>query len=180
MRKLWIMLLLLFLCGIISGDFIAESLKEDGVLLGIEVYKEYAYSKLRYEEIFWQILFERCKYLMIVMLFILTPLKRIIPLLLMGISTYMLGFFIMSNMISMGVVGLLIALVTFLPLLLFYGGMVLILTREKNRATLRQGKKVAIKALSIVLSGMLFVAGCVVEALVGVYLVPWMIRLSLI
>jgi hypothetical protein len=35
MKKIWIMLLLLFLCGIISGDFIAESLKEDGVLLGI-------------------------------------------------------------------------------------------------------------------------------------------------
>jgi hypothetical protein len=180
MKKIWIMLLLLFLCGIISGDFIAESLKEDGVLLGIEVYKEYAYAKPLFEVIFWQILFERCKCLMIVVILILTPLKKIIPLILIGLAAFILGFFIMSNMISLGAVGLLIAIVTFLPQLLFYGGMTLILYRGHGRHKLRQGEKIAFRTLTIVVAMMLFVAGCMVECLVGVHLIPWMIRLSLI
>lgn len=180
MKKIWIMLLLLFLCGIISGDLIAESLKKDGVILGIEVYKEYAYSKPVFEEIFWQILFERCKYLIIAVILIMTPLKKMIPLILIGLATFMLGFFTMSNMISLGAVGLLIAIVTFLPQLLFYGGMVLILYQRQSRHKLRQGEKLAFRTLSIVLAMMLFAAGCVVESLVGVYLIPWMIRLSLI
>ena len=180
MKKIWIMLLLLFLCGIISGDLIAESLKEDGVLLGIEVYKEYAHSKPLFEEIFWQILFERCKCLMIAGILIMTPLKKAIPLILMGVATFMLGFFTMSNMISLGAVGLLIAIVTFLPQLFFYGGMVLILYGGQDRRKLRQGEKIAFRTLSTVLAIMLFVAGCVVESLMGVHLIPWMIRLSLV
>ena len=180
MRKIWIMLLLLFICGMISGNFIAESLKEEGVLLGMEVYKEYAFAKPVFEEVFWQILFERCKCLLIVALFLLTPLRRMIPLILVSIATFMLGFFLMSNMISIGVVGLLISIVTFLPQLFFYGGIVLLLFHAQERSTLRQGKKMAFHTMKITLSIMLFVAGCMVESLLGVYMSPWMIRLSLI
>lgn len=180
MKKIWIMLLLLFLCGMISGDLIAESIKEDGVLLGIEVYKEYAYSKPVFEEVFWQILFERCKCLMIVTILIMTPLRKVIPLVLIGVAVFMLGFFTMSNLISLGAVGLLIAIVTFLPQLLFYGGMVLVFIGREERKKLRSGEKIAFRTLTILLVMMLFVAGCVVESLVGVHLIPWMIRLSLI
>ena len=180
MKKIFIMLLLLFLCGIISGDFIAESLKEDGVLLGIEVYKEYAYSKPIFEEIFWQILFERCKCLMIVGILIMTPIRKVIPLVLVGIAVFILGFFTMSNIISLGVVGLLIAIATFLSQFLFYGGMVFVIYGRGGRRKLRQGEKIALRTLTIVLAMMLFVAGCVVESLVGVHLIPWMIRLSLV
>ncbi len=180
MRKILIMLLLLFLCGMISGDLIAESLKEDGVLLGIEVYKDYAYSKPVFEESFWQIFFERCKCLICVVILVLTPLKKIIPLILTGTAVFMLGFFTMSNLISLGVVGLLIAITTFLPQLLFYGGMVLCLYRGQGVRNFRQGERKAFRTLSVVLAMMLFAAGCVVECLVGVHLIPWMIRLSLI
>ena len=180
MRKIWIMLLLLFLCGMISGDFIAESLKEESVLLGMDVYKEYAYSKLVFEEIFWQILFERCKCLIIIVVLVLTPFRKILPLLLIGAVTFMLGFFIMSNMIGIGGVGLLISIVTFIPMLIFYGGMALLLLRGRDRTTLRQGRKMAFRVMTVVLSVLFFGAGCIVESLVGVYLVPWMIRLRLI
>ena len=180
MKKILIMLLLLFLCGMISGDIITESLKKEGVLLGIDVYKEYAYSKPMFEEIFWQILFERCKCLIFVLILVMTPFKRIIPLILTGAAVFMLGFFTMSNLISLGVVGLLIAIITFLPQLLFYGGMILTLYRGQGLRKFRKGEKMAFHMMSVILAIMLFVAGCVVECLVGVHLIPWMIRLSLI
>ena len=180
MKKIIIMLLLLFLCGMISGDLIAESIQKESVLIGMEVYKEYAYSKPLFEEIIWQIFFERCKCLSIIVILILTPMKKILPVLLMGGATFLWGFFTMSNLISLGVVGLFIAIITFLPQLIFYGGMLFLLYRSQNLRTFRQGEKIASTTATGVVCVMLFLAGCVVETLVGVHLIPWMIRLSLI
>ena len=180
MKKILIMLLLLFLCGMISGDMITESLKGNNVLIGLDAYKVYAYSKPLFEEIFWQVLFERCKCLVFIIILVLTPLKRMIPGILSGIASFMLGFFTMSNMIGLGAVGLLVAIVTFLPQLLFYGGMLFTLYRGRGVRKFRHGEKLAYHTVSMVLAFMLFVSGCVVESLVGVYVTPWMIRLSLI
>ena len=80
MKKIIIMLLLLFLCGMISGDIITGDLKEESALLGMEVYKEYAYSKPQFETVFWQLLFERCKILIFIIILALTPLRNHLPL----------------------------------------------------------------------------------------------------
>ena len=174
------MLLLLFLCGMISGDIIAGDLKEDSVILGLEVYKEYAYSKPKFELVFWQIFFERCKCLGFVAILAITPLREKLPVVLTGIYVFAMGFFTMSSLISLGAVGLLVALFVFLPQIVFYGGMLLVLYRGHTSRRFRQGEKVAFYAIRILLILLLFAAGCVVECLVGVHFIPWMIRLSLV
>jgi hypothetical protein len=45
----------------ISGDIITGDLKEESALLGMDIYKGYAYSKPQFEAVLWQILFERFK-----------------------------------------------------------------------------------------------------------------------
>lgn len=180
MKKILIMLLLLFLCGMISGDIIVGDLKEENVVLGMEVYKNYAYSKREFETVFWQILFERCKCLIFVVILALTPLRSKLPLVLVGIFTFTMGFFTMSNLISLGAVGLLVSLSIFLPQLIFYGGTIFAFYRGQEIRRFRQGEKLIFHALSFVLALLLFVAGCVVECLIGVHFIPWMIRLSLI
>lgn len=180
MKKILIMLLLLFLCGMISGDIIAGDLKEDSVILGLEVYKEYAYSKPKFEAAFWQIFFERCKSLGFVVILAITPLRDKLPVVLTGIYVFATGFFTMSSLISLGAVGLLVALFVFLPQILFYGGMLLVLYRGSRNRRFRQGEKLVFHAVSILLVLLLFIVGCIAECLIGVHLIPWIIRLSLI
>jgi hypothetical protein len=110
----------------------------------------------------------------------LTPLRKQLPLVLSGLFVFAMGFFIMSNLISLGAVGLLVSLSIFLPQLVFYGGIILLLYRELNVRRFRQGEKIAFRAVSLVLAVLLFLTGCVVECLIGVHLIPWMIRLSLV
>ena len=180
MKKIIIMLLLLLICGMISGDIITGDLKEESALLGMDIYKEYAYSKPEFEPVFWQILFERFKILILIVVLALTPLRKHLPLVLSGIFVFAIGFFVMSNLISLGAVGLLVSLSVFLPQLIFYGGIIILLYRELNVRRFRQGEKIAFRAMFLVLSILLFLTGCVVECLIGVHLIPWMIRLSLV
>lgn len=180
MKKIIIVMLLLFLCGMIAGDWIVGNLKQDEVILGLDVYKEYAYSKPVFEDVFWQIFLERCKCLLFVLILLMTPLKKIMPLILVGGATFMMGFFTMSNLVSLGGVGFLIAIATFLPQVVFYGGMMAVLSRGKETYTYHKGRKMASHTLSIILSAILFLAGCIVECLMGVHFIPWIIRLSLI
>ena len=180
MKKFLIMLLLLFLCGLISGDVVTTGLKEESYILGIEVYKEYANTKQEFDDVFWQVLFERCKVLCFSILLFLTPVRERLPLLLAGLLAFCMGFFTMSNIISLGIVGLLVALAIFLPIILFYGGIMLILYGRRNDRRYHQGEKILYYGITCLLTFLLFVTGCIIETMIGIHLIPWMIRLSLI
>ena len=61
MKKFLIVLIIIFICGILSADVCLNEIKESEVLVGIDFYKEYANAKLAYKDVFWNNLYERIK-----------------------------------------------------------------------------------------------------------------------
>ena len=164
----------------ICANVATKGLAQEGVLFDEEFYKGYAKDSLAFETVFWQILIQRCKWLLRVIILSMTPLKKWLPNVLVIGAIFVMGFFLMCNAMAMAGVGFLVAVVTFVPQVVCYGGMgvLLFLGQEQNiRST---AKKVGVRTLSIVVVTLLFLLGSVLESLVSVHLVPWMIRLSMI
>ena len=180
MKRLVIVLLIVFLCGMICANVVTKGLAQEGVLLDEEFYKEYAVDKLVFETIFWQILIQRCKGLIRIIVLSLTPLKKWMPPILCIGATFVMGFFLMCNTMAMAGVGFLSAIATFIPMVGCYGGMGILLYRGQEHNIRNKVQKVGVKTLSIMVATLLFVLGCVLESLVSVHLIPWMIRLSMI
>ena len=59
MKKFLIVLIIIFICGILSADVCLKQMKESDVLLGIDFYEQYATSKLEFKNVFWNILYQR-------------------------------------------------------------------------------------------------------------------------
>ena len=180
MKRLVIVLLIFFLCGMICANVVTKGLVQEGVLFDEEFYKGYAKGALSFETVFWQILLQRCRGLFGVILLSLTPLKKWMPPILVVGATFVMGFFLMCNTMVMAGVGFLVALVTFLPLAACYGGMGVLLLRGQEQKIRPMSKKVGVRSLKIVVAILLFLLGSVLESLVSVHLVPWMIRLSMV
>lgn len=180
MKKITIFLLLLFLGGLIIGDMITVELNKESQVLGIDVYKEYAYSKMKFETVFWQVFFERGKLFLIFILLAFTRLKNKLPLIILFVFTFCMGFFTMSNIISLGAVGLFVSMFVFVPQILFYGGVIVCFYMRQNTRSFYQKGKILRDFILFALLILLFVTGCIVEGLMGIHVIPWVIRLSLI
>ena len=85
MKKFLLMLLVLFICGIISADLCIEKLVNSNALLDIEMYEGYANANLAFKDVVWNILYERAKLVIILILLCFTPIKDKISVLLISI-----------------------------------------------------------------------------------------------
>ena len=180
MRKFFLILIIIFICGILSADICLKEIRESDVFIGVEFFQQYAMSKLVFRDVIWTVLYERIRMLTGVLLLCFTPIKKRLGIIVAPTFSFVWGFYLMSCIVSLGVAGLVVGLASVLPHGIFYGAVI--------RIMLHQGtvRKYHLKNQMIWTTGrgifmfLLFITACVIETLVGVHFIPWVIRLSLI
>ena len=180
MKKFLIILIILFICGILSADVCLRQIKDSSVLVGLDFYKQFANAKLVFKDVFWNIFYERVKLVGILILFCFTPIKEKLGVIIMPVFSFIWGFFLMSCILEIGVAGLVVGLASVIPHGLFYGAvLVTVLSRRFSRGYHPRTNLVS-NAVIYMLLLLMFVTGCVLESLVSVHFIPWVIRLSLV
>lgn len=180
MKKFLIVLIIIFICGILSADVCLSHIKDSEVFMDLDFYKEYANTKLAFKDVFWNILYERIKLFGVLLLLCFTPIKEKIMAVLIPLFSFIWGFYLMSCIIELGIAGLVVGLASVLPHGLFYGGVIGLLFAKRRNRNYHVKNRIAINIGMYILMLLLFVTACIIESLVGTHFVPWVIRLSLI
>lgn len=180
MKKIILTLLILFVCGMFAADICIQNLVEQNIILSMEVFKEYAYSKIGFKDVIWNMIYDRTKQFLCLLLLRITPLREYIPLIILGILFFCLGFFTMSCVLAIGFVGIVVGLASILPHGLFYAGAYLMIDRKRRVQNFKHYQDIAKGSITYVLMILFFITGCVIECVMGVHFVPWIIRLSFI
>lgn len=180
MKKFLIVLIIIFICGLLSADVVLLQMKESSVVVGKEFYEQYANTKQVFKEVFWNVLYERIKLFAVLILFCFTPIKDRISPFLGVLFSFSWGFFLMSCIIELGVAGLVIGLASVLPHGILYGVVIVFLLNYKRARSVYMKNRIIIYLMMGIILLLLFLTGCVVESLVGTHFIPWVIRLSLV
>ena len=180
MKKFLIILIIIFICGVLSADTCLKQMKESDVLLGIEFYEQYANEGLKFKYVFWNIFYERMKALVLVLLLCFTPLKeRLGSIIALGFSFFW-GFYCMSCIVELGVAGLVVGLASVIPHGLLYASGIALLLSKRREKRLHYKNNSVMHVVQYMILILLFVTACVIESLVGIHFIPWVIRLSFI
>lgn len=180
MKKFLIILIVIFICGILSADICMQQIKESTAFVGIEGYKQYASANLAFQQVFWNVMYERAKLLGIVVLLCFTPLKERMGYFLGVLFSFIWGFFLMSCIVELGVAGLVVGLASVLPHGILYGAAIGLLLSGGRVRRYQHKNQVARKIGAYLFVILLFITACVIESLIGTHFIPWVIRLSLI
>lgn len=179
MKKFLIVLIILFICGVLSADVCLKQMEET-TLIGREVYEQYANTKQGFQQVFWNVFYERIKLLGVVLLLFLTPIKERVGMILGPIFCFVWGFFLMSCIIELGFVGVIVGLASVLPHGYLYGQGLWFLLRKSRAKTYLARERLMLHILSYLGLVLLFLSGCILETLMGSSFIPWVIRLSMI
>lgn len=180
MKKFLIVLIIIFICGILSADVCLKQIEDSAVVVGLDCYKQYANAKFAFKDVFWNIMYERIKLFSVLLLLCFTPLKKKLGVILLAVFSFVWGFFLMSSIIELGAAGLVVGLASVLPHGILYGIVIgLVLNRSRTR-TLHTRNRIAIHVVLYILLVLLFLTGCILESLVGTHFIPWVIRLGFI
>lgn len=180
MKKSFFMLIILFICGIVSADVCMNIIKESSALIDLEMYKGYANAKLVYQDVVWNILYERLKLFALLFLLCFTPIREKLSVILVSVFSFIWGFYMMSCILELGMAGVVIGIAAVLPHGLFYGALIFMILGEQNIHNYHYKGKVAFNIVTGIVLFLLFVTGCVMESLISTHFIPWVIRLSLI
>lgn len=180
MKKFLIVLIIIFICGILSADVCLTQIAESEVLIGIDFYTEYANAKLAFKDVFWNILYERIKLFGVLLLLCFTPIKEKMGVILAPVFSFIWGFFLMSCIIGLGIAGLVVGLASVLPHGLLYGGVIWMVLGKRRTRSYHTKDRIALNIATYLFMILIFITACVVESLVGTHFIPWVIRLSLI
>lgn len=180
MKKNILMMLIFLICGMVSANICLNQLKDSSILLEMEVYKEYANAKLVFRDVFWNVLYERVKLLIFLVLLCFTPIRKKLSVVLISVFSFIWGFFLMSCICGLGIVGLVVGLCSAIPHGLLYGGALFLFIQKRNTRNYLVKENVVQNIVVYIFIALLFISGCVVESLMGTHFIPWVIRLSLI
>ena len=56
MKKFLIVLMIIFICGVLSADVCLKQIEESDVFLGVDFYEQYANAKMTFKNVFWNVL----------------------------------------------------------------------------------------------------------------------------
>ena len=180
MKKLLIILILIFICGILSADIFINQIQGSKVLFGIEFYEQYSKSEPLFKDVFWRVLYERIKLFMLLIVLCSTPIKERVLIILVFIFSYIWGFFLMSSIIQLNVAGLVVGVTSVLPHGILYASVIGIMVNLRKSRHFLAKNKVMFNIGMVFLMILFFLTGTITESLMGTYFVPWVIRLSLI
>ena len=180
MKKFLIVLIIIFICGILSADICLEQIRDSEVLIGVDFYEQYANTKQAFKDVFWNILYERIKLFVIIGLLCFTPIKEKIGSVLAPAFSFIWGFFFMSCIVELGIAGLVVGLTAVLPHGFLYGGAIGMMLSKRRTRSYHTKDRVMLNIGTYIFILLLFITGCVLESLVGIHFIPWVIRLSFV
>jgi len=180
MKKFLIVLSIVFICGIITADIFTGHLLNTEIILSMDILKKYAYSELFFNDVIWNLTYERLKQYICILLCGITPLRNYVSIILVGILLFCFGFFTMSCILAIGFVGVLIGIASIIPHGVLYFISYHLMSQQRRVYSYQQTGKIPQKIITYILAIMFFVTGCVIECVIGVHFIPWLIRLSLI
>ena len=180
MKKFLIILLIIFICGILSADVCLKQIEDSNVLMGLDFYKKFANAKLAFKDVFWNICYERFKLFGVLILVYFTPIKERISIIILPIFSFIWGFFLMSCIIELGVAGLVVGLASVIPHGGIYGAAIVMILSKRRVKGYHKRSNLVTNTILYMLLAMLFMTGCVIECLMSVHFLPWVIRLSMV
>lgn len=180
MKKFIVILCIFFICGVISADICIENLMYSNVLLELDIYREYANAGLAFRDVFWNILYERAKLVLFLLLLCFTPMREYITVLFLSVFSFLWGFFFMSCVAELGLVGVVIAITGVIPHGILYMGIWFLILHRNAKYTYHQRDRVVFGSVTYVAVILLFLTGCIIESLMGTHFIPWVIRLGLV
>ena len=180
MKKFFFVLIIIFICGVLSADICLKQIQESDIFISSEVYEQYATSKIMFKDVFWNVFYERVKLFIGIVLLCFTPLKERLGIILAPIFSFIWGFFLMSCIVELGVAGLVVGLASVLPHGILYGGCVWQVLGGRRRRIYHVKNQVIMNLGRYIFVLLLFITACVIESLVGTHFIPWVIRLSLV
>ena len=180
MKKFLIILIIIFICGVLSADLCFAQIKDSNIILGKEFYVQYAKAKHVFKDILWNVVYERVKLLGLVFLFCVTPLKDKLSGVLLIIFSFAWGFFLMTCVIELGAVGIVVGLASVIPHGILYAIAIGLLLGKGKSRRYHIRNQIAVEVGSYIFMILLFITACILESLVGVHFIPWVIRLSLV
>ena len=179
MKKSFFMLIILFICGLVSADVCIKMIEENEILVSMEMYKDYANAKMMFQDVFWNILYERLKLFLLLGVFALTPIREYLMIIFVAAFSYIWGFFAMTSILGLGIAGIVVSITAVLPHALFYMGLLWMMFRRRGRSY-HTKEKIALNISAYIFGILLFITGSVIESLMSTHFIPWVIRLSLI
>lgn len=182
MKKSFFMLVVLFICGMVSADVCLDILKGSSALLDINMYQNYATAELVYRDIFWNILYERIKLFAFLLLLCFTPLQRYIGIFYVCIFSFVWGFYIMTCVMQLGIAGVVVGIASVLPHGVLYLALLMMMlgSGEGRTYSYYNQNNIGRDILNFISGGLLLITGCVLESIVSTHFIPWVIRLSMI
>lgn len=179
MKKFLFVLIIIFICGILSADICLKQMQESDVLVGVDFYNQYANAKLVFKDVFWNVLYERIKLYFVLIILCFTPIKKKVGFLLVPLFCFIWGYYIMSCIIELGIAGIVVGLASVLPHGILYAASIgMIIVHRKN--SYYRKNKISIEAGLYIIIILTFITGCVIESIIGIHFIPWVIRLSMI
>lgn len=180
MKKFLFILIIIFICGVLSADVCLKQMQESQVLVGIEVYERYATAKMTFKSVFWTLFYERVKFYIGIILLCFTPLRERLGLIVAPVFSFIWGFFLMSCIIELGVAGLVVGLVSVLPHGILYGAAIWMISGRSTKRSYYRKSNAMMNVGTYIFIILLFITGCIIESLISTHFIPWIIRLSLI
>ena len=178
MKKFLFILIIIFICGLLSADICLKQMQGSEVFVDLDVYERYATSKIYFKEVFLNLLYERIKIFIVIILLCFTVLKEKVGMLIAPLFSFMWGFFMMASLVELGVAGLIIGLAVVLPHGVLYGAVISLWIGKTKRYHAKN--KIVAEVGRYLFMLLLFFTACVIESLVGTHFIPWVIRLSLV
>lgn len=181
MKKSFYILIILFICGIISADVcIGMLVKERNTLFDLDVYISFANAKFAFKDVFWNIVYERAKLFAMVLILCFTPIRERMVAFFLALFCFIWGFYMMNLISVLGGAGIVVGIAVVLPHGILYGILFFLMVWGREGHRYRRNEKVMMNIGTYIFLLLLFVTGCVVETLMGTHFVPWLIRLSII
>ena len=180
MKKLFFMLAIVFISGLISADICHDLIEDSKILLNLEIYKSYAHANLVYRDVFWNILYERVKLIAFIILLYFTPIRNFLSNIVVILFSYMWGFYIMSCILELGMAGIIVGIFSVIPHGILYGILIIMILLKGEGYTYYQNKQIVLNVANVIIMILLLLTGCVLESLISTHFIPWVIRLSLI
>lgn len=178
MKRFLSIIIIIFLCGIITAEICFEQADEANYLLNLDRFRKLAYNQPPFGRILWDLVYERGKMFAFLLLLYLTPIRERVLLLGMIWFAFSYGFFLMSCMITLGIVGFVVAVTGVFPHWICYIGLLIYLVRRSHFRGYYGLNVLTQRVVTVGTVVVIFATGCVLECFMGVHFIPWLIRLS--
>lgn len=183
MKKQIGLLVILFLAGIASAQLFGTKFLTTYGFLNKYHMDAFATTEMDFMQMFWNILWERGKAFVVLIILGITPIRKYLPLLLKSILVYAFGLFLCACIMNMGIGGILIAIGSLFPQIIPYILAILVIfyVEAKPQKVMHSKMNMISPILTYIMWGaivvMLILIACLLESTIGVYLLQKIVKI---